>query len=102
MKIEATIEEHAHHFLRGIKAECNGDKEAVFIIQKYLKGVKISEEEDHILKTQFMDSMKIIGIGIPFVLIPGASVLMPIFIKVAAKYNIELIPSAFINQEDAQ
>lgn len=97
MKINAIIEEHAHQFLRGIKAEGDGEKKAVLIIQKYIKEGKISEEEDHVLKTQLMDSLKIIGIGVPFVLIPGASILIPILIKVASKYHIELMPSAFIN-----
>lgn len=95
MNVEATIEKYARHFLQDVKTEYTGDKEAGSIIRKYLKGEKISEEEETILKTQLMDSLKIIGIGIPFVLIPGASVLMPILVKVANKHNIELMPSAF-------
>jgi len=43
-----------------------------------------------------MDSLKILGIGIPFVLIPGASILMPILVRVARKHHIELMPSAFV------
>lgn len=97
MKTVTIIEEHIHHFLLELKTELHGDKEAVFIIQKYIREGKISDEEDKILKTQLMDSLKIIGIGIPFALIPGASILMPIIIKVADKHNIELLPSAFIN-----
>lgn len=100
MNIEAIIEEHAHHFLHEIKTEAEGDKEAFLIIRKYMEGIKLSETEEHVLKTQLMDSFKIIGIGIPFVLIPGASILMPLLIRVAAKHNIELIPSAFINPEN--
>jgi hypothetical protein len=97
MNIEAIIEEHAHHFLQGIKTEFDGDKEAIVIIRQYIKTGTISTEQDHILKTQLFDSLKIVGIGIPFVLIPGASILMPILIKVAAKHNVELMPSAFIH-----
>jgi hypothetical protein len=95
MNILTTIEEHAHHFLQGIKTECKNDREAGFIIRKYIREGKINEEENHVLKTQLMDSLKIVGIGIPFVLIPGASILIPILIKVADKHNIELMPSAF-------
>ncbi len=95
MQIEAYIEEHAHHFLQEIRTEYDGEKKAGFIIQQYIKEGKITEEEETILKTQLMDSLKIVGIGIPFVLIPGASILMPILIKVASKHNIELMPSAF-------
>jgi hypothetical protein len=96
MKIEAIIEEHAHHFLQGLRTECDGDKAAAVIIHKYLKGEAITPEEDHILKTQLLDSLKIVGIGVPFVMIPGASIIMPILIKVADKHNIELMPAAFI------
>jgi hypothetical protein len=99
MKIEEIIEEHAHHFLQGIKIECAGDREAVVIIRKYIRDGKITEEEDHLLKTQLMDSLKIVGIGVPFVMIPGASILMPILLKVAEKHRIELMPSAF-HQKD--
>ncbi|MES2006159.1 MAG: hypothetical protein V4450_16700 [Bacteroidota bacterium] len=99
MKVEAIIEEHVHHFLLGMKAEYKGDKESITIIRKYIREGKISEEEDKLLKVQLMDSLKIVGIGIPFVLIPGASILMPILIKVASKHNISLIPSAFSDPE---
>lgn len=100
MNIEAIIEGNAHHFLHGLKIEYSGDKEAVIILQKYIREGKISSEEDHILKTQLVDSLKMIGIGVPFVLIPGASILMPILIKVAGRHNIALMPSAFSKQED--
>lgn len=102
MEIEAIIEENAHHFLQGIKTEYKGDKEAGSIICKYLKDGKIDEEEDHILRTQLMDSLKIIGIGVPFVLIPGASIIMPILIRVAVKHHIELLPVAFVNPEKSE
>jgi len=99
MDIKAILEEHAHHFLRGVSAEYHGDKEAVAIMYKYLKEGKITEEEDQVLKTQLMDSLKIVGIGVPFALIPGASIVMPILIKVASKHNIELMPSAFTDPD---
>lgn len=95
MNIEAIIEEHAHHFLQGLKAEYADDKEALLIIRQYIGTGSISAEQDHILKTQLADTIKLVGIGIPFVMIPGASIIMPILIRVAAKHNIELIPAAF-------
>ncbi|MES2110662.1 MAG: hypothetical protein V4577_18025 [Bacteroidota bacterium] len=42
-----------------------------------------------------LDSLKIIGIGIPFAVLPGASVLIPVLIKVADRHHINLMPSAF-------
>jgi hypothetical protein len=89
------IEDSAHHFLHSIRVEYEGTKEAGVIIRKYMVEGTISHEEEKILKVQLVDSLKIIGIGVPFVLIPGASILMPILIKVAQKHNIELMPSAF-------
>ena len=100
MSIEKTIEENIHHFLLGLKTEGKGDKEAVLIIQKYVKEGEITHEEEHILKTQLFDSHKMVGIGVPFLLMPGASILMPILIKVAQNHNIELMPSAFINKQN--
>ena len=84
-----------HHFLQDIKTEGKAEREAGIIIVKYIREGRITEEEDHVLRTQVMDSLKILGIGVPFVLIPGASVLMPILIRVASKHHIELMPSAF-------
>ena len=98
MEIVTIIEEHAHHFLTGLKTEYTGEKEAVVIIRKYIDGKQISEEEYHVLKIQLADSLKIVGIGVPFALIPGASIVMPILIKVAEKHNIELMPSAFVQK----
>ncbi|MBO9594001.1 MAG: hypothetical protein J7599_13920 [Niabella sp.] len=99
MKIEAYIEEHAHHFVKALITEYKGDREAVAIIRKYMNGEKIDSSEEEVLKTQFFDSLKLAGVGIPFVLIPGASILMPILIKVAAKHHIALLPSAFDTPE---
>ncbi len=65
MNIESVIESNVHHFLLGMRAEYRGDKEAFVIIRKYLSDGKISDEDDKILKTQVMDSLKIIGIRIP-------------------------------------
>jgi len=99
MKIEALIEEQAHHFLKGMKTEYNGDKESIHIIRKYIKEGGITDEEYHLLKVQLTDSLKIIGIGVPFLLIPGASIVMPILIKVAGRYKIDLMPAAFEGEE---
>jgi hypothetical protein len=91
----AMIEESAHHFLYCIKTEYVSAREAGQIMEKYIKEGKITPEEEHILKTQFVDTLKLAGVVVPFVLVPGASILMPILIKVAARHNIELLPSAF-------
>lgn len=99
MDIKAIIEEHSHRFLHGLKAEYDGDKKAGSIIISYVKTGEISVDDEHLLKNQFTDSLKIIGIGVPFALVPGASILIPLLIKEAEKHNIELMPSAFIDPD---
>lgn len=42
------------------------------------------EEEKH-LKTQVADVFKILGIGVPFMIIPGATLLIPFILKAAKK-----------------
>ncbi len=39
--------------------------------------------------------LKIAGIGIPFILLPGASIIIPFILKAAEKRNIDLMPSNF-------
>jgi len=101
MQVEAIIEENIHHFLLGMRTEYQGYKIAALVIQKYLKEGTITDDEELILKTQLMDSLKIIGIGIPFALMPGSFILMPIIIRVAEKHHIELVPSGFINKNSS-
>ncbi len=100
IKILQTIEDSAHHFLHNIRTEITETKEAGLIVRKYVEGGDLTDEEEHILKTQLCDTLKMLGVMVPFVLIPGASVLMPILIKVAEKHNIELMPSAFNDRKD--
>ena len=52
---------------------------------------KITSQEEKLFKQQLYDVLKAMGIGIPFVLIPGASVLLPLVIKISRKYNIEIV-----------
>ena len=93
--LKSKIEEGIKYFVKGIKEEAEGTKEATLIIKKYIKDKKITEEEEIILKKQIIDSMKVIGIVIPLILLPGSSILLPIIIKFAEKYNIEIMPSSF-------
>lgn len=78
-----------------IKTEATETQVASKIFVKYLKEGDISEEEEKELKTQVYDLLKVLGIGVPFALIPGASLLMPFLIKIAQKKGIQLLPTAF-------
>ena len=89
------MEEHVHHFLKDVNVEYREDQRALEVIRKYIRKGVITSDDEHLLKMQFSDSLKIIGIGVPFVLIPGASILMPIILKVAEKHHINILPAAF-------
>ena len=91
--IRQHIEDSAHHLLISIHKEAANTKETAIIIRKYVETGNISADEETILKVQLADTLKIVGIVVPFVLIPGASVIIPILIKVANKHNINLMPS---------
>lgn len=82
-------------FVSKVSNEADETKESAYIIGKYLKGETVTEEDDKKLKEQVFDMFKIIGIGIPFVLIPGASILLPIIISLSKKMKINLMPSSF-------
>ena len=88
-------------FLKNIKNEVDDTKEASIILKRHLNKDKTLTEKDYkILKDQIYDTLKILGIGIPYILLPGASVLMPLILKLAEKYKIDLLPSNFKNNKN--
>ena len=99
-KIKKDLEEKIHIFLKKLAEEGTETKDAAKIVQKYIKGESVSPEEELQLKEQFVDVIKMTGIGIPFILIPGASLLLPAIIFVAKKYKINLFPSAFTKNDN--
>ncbi|MFK5959657.1 MAG: LETM1 domain-containing protein [Lutibacter sp.] len=82
-------------FLVGLKNEAIDTKEASRIIVKYISQQQITKEEEKHLKTQVADIFKILGIGVPFMIIPGATLLIPFILKAAEKKGINLYPSNF-------
>lgn len=81
--------------LVGLKTETQETKQATIIAIKFVSKGSITKEEEKELRQQVYDILKTLGIGVPFALIPGASILIPILIKVAQKKGINLMPSAF-------
>ena len=65
------------------------------IMVKYIREGKITKEEEKELKTQIADIFKAVGLGVPFVLIPGSTLLLPFLVKLAEKRGIHLLPTAF-------
>ena len=72
-------------FQISLKNEASGSKETSRIIVKFVSAQAITKEEEKHLKTQVSDVFKILGIGVPFMLIPGATLLIPFILKAAEK-----------------
>jgi|GEM_PF-1914152 len=82
-------------FFKGVKNGASDTKKTSLIIQEYIVYGKINKQSEKFLKFYVLDMLKIAGIGIPFVLLPGASIIIPFVLKAAEKRNIDLIPSNF-------
>ena len=82
-------------FFKNLNNEAKETKDAGKLVLKYLKKGKLTNSEEKELRLQFYDLLKIMGIGVPFVLVPGASVLVPFLIKISKKAGVDIIPSSF-------
>lgn len=91
MKIRKMIRE----FLQAASKEGRETKEAVGLMRKYASGEQLTEDEVSTIKAQMVDTLKIAGVIVPFALIPGSSLLLPLMVSVSRKYGFEILPSAF-------
>ena len=82
-------------FFKNLNNEAKETRDAGKLVYKYLKTGNLSNEEEKVLKLQFYDLLKVMGVGVPFVMIPGASILIPFLLKIADKLGIDIIPSSF-------
>lgn len=89
---------HIKKKLLEIKAAISNEKaqtkEMWAIYQKYLRK-EATPEEIKIANTQFMDIVKAAGLA-ALLPIPGSSLLIPILVKIAKKFNVELLPDSFV------
>lgn len=89
-----------NEFFVGIKNEALDTKEASRIIYKFILEQNITKEEEKHLKIQVYDLLKILGVGVPFMLIPGATLLIPFILKAAEKKGMNLYPSNFDSKKN--
>jgi nucleoid-associated protein YejK len=82
-------------FMDGIKNEASDSKETRRILIHYIAKQQLSQEEELHLKKRVYDIFKKLGIGVPFMLIPGATLLIPFILKAAEKKGINLYPTNF-------
>lgn len=100
MKLEAIVRKHFDSFLKSIKTEYKGSKSSAKVIEKYIKGQKITPEDDLLLRRQVFDYFKYIGIVIPFIVIPGSMIILPLLVREAKKRKIDLLPSSFSEKKE--
>ena len=78
-----------------LKTEGSKSKEALsLLMKKYKNKEKLTEEETRFIMQQAKDIGKL-SLLIPFVVLPGSPITIPILYKVSKKLNIDLTPSAF-------
>lgn len=85
-------------FFKNVEIEAIETITASKIVVKYVRHGKISKDEEKELRTQIYDIFKAVGIGVPFMLIPGSIILIPFLLKIAKKRGIDLLPSAFTKE----
>jgi hypothetical protein len=88
------------YFLKNLSNEAKETKKASLLIVKFLKNGSLTKDEEKELKLQFYDLLKIMGVGVPFFMIPGSTILIPFIMKLAEKAGIDIIPSSFKKKED--
>lgn len=98
MKLKKTMKV----FLKKLSKQAEGTQEAANIIGRYFKGEPVSDKEAALVCEQFYDYIKLAGIGIPLVVIPGGSLLLPLLVTIAKKKNINLLPSAFSDETEEE
>jgi hypothetical protein len=82
-------------FLKNLKKEGQETSDAAHILKRYALGEKVSKEEMETFRKQMISILKILGIGIPLVILPGSTLLLPLVLSVAKKYNIDILPNSF-------
>lgn len=82
-------------FFNNVGTEAKETKEASKILMKFIREGKVKPEEEKELKQQIYDLLKLVGVGVPFVLIPGSALLIPFLAKIAEKRGVNLFPSSF-------
>ncbi len=87
-------------FLHNVGTEAKETKDASKILVKFIREGKVEQQEEEELKQQVYDLLKMVGIGVPFFLIPGSSLLIPFLMKIAEKRGVNLFPSAFTKDEE--
>ena len=94
-----SAKEAIQDFFQKFKQELEETREGAGILVKIAKGEALSAEESSALATQISDLAK----GIPLLAlltVPGGGVATVALVKLAKKFGINLMPTAFLAEED--
>lgn len=91
--ISNMTQEQGSLFFDILKKEYGDTKDLLPIIQKFIKGGKLTQKEKSAFQTQMKDTFKLMGLGtIAAIPIPGTMLLIPVIVQLAKKFNINLLP----------
>tara|TARA_B100001971_G_C18098532_1_gene487498 strand:- start:615 stop:977 length:363 start_codon:yes stop_codon:yes gene_type:complete len=88
-------------FLKKVKIELEQTAEGAQILAKLAQGEDLDPKEKDALKTQITD----IGKGLPLMALfalPGGGIATVALVKLANKFGVELMPTAFQDQEKVE
>jgi len=94
-----SAKEAIQDFFQKFKQELEETREGAVILTKLAKGEALSAEESAALATQVSDLAK----GIPLLTLlalPGGGVATVVLVKLAKKFGINLMPTAFLAEEE--
>jgi hypothetical protein len=94
------LREEIKIFAERLSVENQETKEALQILNKYLRGEELTDEEKRAFKEQFYDILKMAGLSIPLVILPCSSVLIPLVVVYMRKKGVNLLPSAFDDRDE--
>ena len=84
-------------FFQKASVEKDETVQSMKILSKYAAGKKVTDDEKKYVADQFKDILKMTGMG-AVAAAPGGSVAVPLLVKAAKKMNVDLMPSAFKNE----
>lgn len=82
-------------FFQNIKNHSKDTALASKHLKKLKNGEKLNKQELDDIKKQFIDNLKLVGVVIPSIFLPGGSIVLYLLIKLSSKFNFEILPTNF-------
>ena len=92
-KIVSDKKEDFKEFITKFKKHLIDNKKASLVLYRYTKNEDISKEELDFFKSQTIDFLKSLGIGIPTIILPGGVLLLSFIIWLSKYFEVDILPS---------